>query len=175
MSCRAGAGAVGWLGMVDWIRPCRIGGTWDTLSVRCCRVGVNARPIKYLGGWSQVVRGCGERKRRERLFDSDPVNGCPSLTTAPWSSRSLCFCHSRSCSAFHARAPYKNTTHAPTMRPSSTPPSGALLAANVCGVSTLALLDPTALFDRKPPRLRLPCEAPRGFFVGSRVAITCNA
>jgi len=49
------------------------------------------------------------------------------------------------------------------MRPTSTPPSGALLAANVCGVSTLALLDPTALFDRKPPRLRLPCEAPRGF------------
>jgi hypothetical protein len=49
------------------------------------------------------------------------------------------------------------------MRPTSTPPSGALLAANVCGVSTLALLDPTALFDRSLPACACLVRAPRGF------------
>jgi len=57
--------------------------------------------------------GPGGRSSRSRL----------SLLSTHFSLSS--FCHLRSCSVFHARPPYENSTHAPTMRSTSTPLSGS--------------------------------------------------
>jgi len=91
---------------------------------------------------------------------------CPLGTMAP-------FYHLRSCSVFHARPPYENSTHAPTMRSTSV----LTFLPRKYAVFPLLPTSIQALFDGSlapyiPDRTCL-VRVPRGI-VGSRVAITCK-